>query len=153
MAIHVRPVHAALYARLHGNAGLLALATGGVHRSVAPADTNYPYVVFSLQDAPERATFDGAGGLPGVGGHVRFVYVVKAVDRSLSDEAASAAYVAAHDLLIGDAAEAALSASLAADGLTCIGVTRETVLAFDEDDSESKVQHVGGVYNVFVQEA
>lgn len=57
MAIDV--VREAIYQRLKSDAALLNIAKGGIHFQVAPAGTDFPYVIFQKMSGVPLDAFDG----------------------------------------------------------------------------------------------
>lgn len=75
----MRQVDAALMARLSGDATLVALATGGVHRLVAPIRVLTPHVVFGKQSGVPSYTHTLTASR-------EMLYLVKAVAPGLSSD-------------------------------------------------------------------
>jgi hypothetical protein len=54
----MKPLFQGIYAIFTGNAPMVAALTGGLHNSVAPPDTAYPYGVFFLVDRIPQDTIN-----------------------------------------------------------------------------------------------
>ncbi len=132
----MKAIEKALYARLTGDATLMALATGGVWRGVAPVGTNGVIVVFAhaaendFYALSNRAVSESS-------------YLVKAV---APGETATPAWDAANriDVLLNDYA-------MTLDTGTVLSIRRERVTSFTELDGGEQYQHAGGYYLIWTQ--
>lgn len=133
----MKEVEQMIYSTLSGDATLASLAPGGVWRGVAKAGTTGTFVVFNLQGEADIYTMGVRAMLDGV-------YQIKAVTPGTS---ASATWDAAEriDALFTDAT------------LTCANGTvllsrRQQIISYSETDGGEMYQHVGGLFQIVVQE-
>lgn len=132
-----------LYGRLHGDATLLGLATGGVHRGVAPEGQPMPYVVYSYHGG---AGGSGAGDVEAVGAiRVMVVapYVVKAVGLNTDGNLQG----------IADRIDALLHDTVGTvTGGRVLACARDDVVQYLETKNGVNYRHLGGIYVLSVQE-
>ena len=125
----------ALYAALNV-AAVIAQATGGVWNSLAPRSANPPYVIFQAASKVEEYRFDGRG--------MTARYIVKAVSREPWRKLAST---------VDTQIDAALQdATLTITGFTQLLCRRETDFYLAEEREGELWQHVGGVYQIMVDQ-
>lgn len=125
---------AAIFAKLTGDASLLALINGVYHRS-APANVVEPFLIFAEQSGVDSQVFGGRLA-------TNRLYLVKMVDKSASAQRAGTAYERA-------------DAVLENQPLTISGhvevhrLHREQTVEYDEPGPAGETyQHVGGRYRI-----
>jgi hypothetical protein len=130
-------VETMLYATLHGDATLNALAPGGVWRDVAPANTTGTIVVFSLAAADDQYALAHRAYTEGT-------YAVKVITPG---DSAAPAWTAAErvETLLTDA-------SLTLTGGRVLNCRRRSSISMTEVDNGEQYQHVGGIYTITTQE-
>jgi hypothetical protein len=133
---YVDPIRAALDGVLHGDAELSSLVTGtdegGVFHLRAPADAEFPYVIFHKQSGlPTRSFGDAA---------VNQLWLVKGLCRGGDQGEAEAIDARCEELLDKQHFEI--------DGFDLIGCQRETDVPYPEDDSGETIFHIGALYRV-----
>lgn len=133
-----QPVHDELVRLLEADAALMAIVTG-IYKGKADEGAAYPYVVFNLQDGPDRLCFGG-------GGDTDLAYLVKVVDEGFSSRRAWQAAARFRPALEDDSRW-----NLAAAGLRVTAVTREMVLDEPETDGATTLQNVGGIFKVWAE--
>lgn len=130
-------IETAIYTALNV-APLLAAAPGGVHNGIAPPGTAFPYVVFDKITGDHQYLLGGPSATPALS---TLSYRVKAIDASLSKEAAQAALAIADGLLNGIA--------LVVSGATTLYCQRLRDVDYDEPGEGVTIyQHVGHEYDI-----
>ncbi len=129
----MRALDAAIRTRLSGDATLVALATGGIHRFVIPDATANPAVVFGQQSGVPEYT------------HTReavksLLYLVKGVSKSLSPDIAAQIDARCRTLL--------QDVALTVAGYTTIYCRYDSDIEFIEEINGVVWQHVGALYRV-----
>lgn len=130
-------VDAAVVAKLAGDATLLALMTDGVFFGLAPNGLT-KFVEVSLVTHHDEPDFDAAA-------YEMSIYRVKAVDRAPDMEAVEAAAARIHTLL--------QNVPLTITGYAHMLTRRTERVRYpevDDIDPNTRWQHLGGLYEVFV---
>ena len=130
-------VEAMLYATLHGDTALMAIADGGVWRDVAPPGTTGTVVVFSLAAADDQYALAHRAFTDGI-------YSIKAITPG---ESATPAWAAAGrvEALLTDTTLTPTTGHV----LNC---RRQSVISMTEVDNGDQYQHVGALYTITTQE-
>ena len=125
------PIRVALASYLASDAALMSLATG-VHHLRAPAEAEFPYVIFNMQSGQPRWSMRDASN--------NDLWLVKGLCRGGDQGPAEAI----------DARCAALldHPSFPIAGFDLLGVQRETAVRYPEDDAGETIFHVGSLYRV-----
>ena len=128
----------ALYGALTGDATLMAMIPGGIHKLRAPYATTFPLIVFHW----EGKSYEGnLGDSPAwVSGQL----VIKAVTEGLST-------VSAYDIL--DRVETVLASPLSLSGRTSIALMHVSDPAEYAEDAEGglRLMHVVSTWNWYIQ--
>lgn len=126
-----------LYATLSGDATLTGLAPGGVWRGVAPGDASGVVVVFQHLGSSDNYALAARA-------YVQLTYQVKAI---APGESSAGAWAAAERV------EALLTdRTLTLSSGRVMACRRSTIVSTNETDGGEQYQHVGGLYQISVQE-
>ncbi len=128
----------ALYGKLHGDATLLGLAPGDVHRHVAKQGTALPFVLFAKQS--EQCEYTQGASRKRTRA---MTYLVKAVDDPASNN--GGAIDARIDALLTDG-------TLTISGATLLYMRRTSGMDYVEVADGVIYRHVGGLYEIEVAE-
>lgn len=119
-------------------ASLLTLATGGVYNSVAPQETEPPYVVFqAMSEVDDDYSFSGRGE--------DAVYMAKAISRSPWPKEANTINTQINALL--------QDATLSITGYAQLLCRRTEAVFMDEDLGGDTYTHIGGMYRITADES
>jgi hypothetical protein len=134
----VNQLRAALYERLRttSNLGSLLSGTAAIYDTLAPQETDPPYVVFQQQSSVDARTMGGRAWESAL-------YAVKGVTAEHS--AAAAGSIAAR---IDQAIE---GLPLTVTGATNLYLRRESKLSYSEVTRGEVFRHEGGIYRVYTQ--
>lgn len=126
---------------LLGDATLVGLAGGGVHKDLAPEEVTARYVSFSwAPQSQEQPTLGDDNG------YLDALITIKVVDQSPDQTAASAAFKRLNALVMGTAGD-----GWTATNWHVMGVVRESRFSFSEVTKGRRYQHVGARYRVSAQ--
>lgn len=128
-------VDKAMFAALNVT-GVLEVAPGGVHNSVAPQGTLPPWVVFQAMSKEDEHTFNGR--------FAAMVYMVKGVTQSTWPKAAMDI-----DTVIDTTLE---DATLTISGFSPLLCRRQSDIYFIEEAGGNIWQHIGGLYRVIADQ-
>lgn len=132
-------IDTALIAKLAGDATLTGLAPGGVYREVAPQGVEEPFVIVQQMTHEDQYLLRRQSAFESV------LYLVKAVQQSMSGSGAQAAADRIHTLL--------QNGSLTITGYTLTLLQREERIATVEidEDRDLRYQHRGGLYRLIAE--
>jgi hypothetical protein len=142
------PIRRAIYGKMSGDTTLNALlgvpATGyskSIYYQVAPANAGYPFVVFQKQSGVPIYQF---GTQPNTSAKFETdVWLIKAVDRNTSADAAETVQARLNTLLT--------DGTLSISGGTQMYLRRQSDVEYLEDEDGVRYQHAGSLYRLLHQ--
>jgi len=125
---------------LAADATVTGLVSTRVYDSLAPQDTDEPYIIIQQQAYSEDGT-----SIAGDIGAGRMMLTVKAVTQSAGFASAEAIYKAAHAAIQGQTGNVS--------GAIIHSCIRDSVIRYPEISRGVRYNHLGGVYRMFVSPA
>ena len=127
-----------IYSTLAGDAALSALVGNRFYDDRAPLSTQYPFIIFQIQDAKDISAV-GAYRLL-----VEYPVIIKAVDQVASYNALGT---------IADRIEALFHGTNGEnEGIKVLFSKRERPFEMPEQDGEKQFRHLGGFYRFYIWE-